>query len=152
MKPVIAELLTEKEQHKGSESIERSGRESMRPGPGDHRIGRPQRHQCVDEVLSDQKVGQRGEIGAPIVSTPPPGRSDQRFESRQRDDDRDRIDEDQAKRRRRSLRTSGLAGSSLVGGCASDYLADSRGTIAESGRQLADSGIGERSVGGAASA
>jgi len=35
--------------------------------------------------LSDQKVGQRGEIGAPIVSTLLPKRSDERFEGRQSD-------------------------------------------------------------------
>jgi hypothetical protein len=70
VKPVIAEILADHEQHHRGGCVERDREQPVPVGKADDRGREAYRQETRDDVFAAECVGQRGEIGPPIVVFP----------------------------------------------------------------------------------
>ena len=70
MEPVVAEILCGHEHDHGDDAVQRYGEQPVVPGQTDQRRRKTERQERVNKILPAERVGERGQVGSPVVIAP----------------------------------------------------------------------------------
>ena len=85
VEPVVTKILANHEHHDRDGEIQRHREQAMLPGEANGRRSEARGQEDHDDILTAERIGERGEIGAPVVVPPHDQGEDQAFQRREYD-------------------------------------------------------------------